>query len=145
MAYFVHFWVKLLECLDKIFDRRRDFAQERCCSSYEDQDFASDFPGRSATFDVEYMVVLIISPGGKCYIVCGEQKLYISLLMEEGISIFVVLWFAEKELWVIHVLFYTLYIFIHCEDLSFSSCVFTTFLIFSLFAGLFTVDMPIII
>ena len=112
MAYFVHFWVKLLEGLVKMFDRRRDFAQERCCFGYEDQDFASDFPGRSATFDVKYMVVLIISPGGKCYIVCGEQKLYISLLMEEGISI-LLCYGLQKRNYGLYMYYFTHYIYLY--------------------------------
>ena len=41
---------------------------------------------------------------------------------------FGVLWFTEKELWVIYVLFYTLYIFIHCNDTGGIMYVFSIFM-----------------
>ena len=65
------------------------FLQRKCYYAYGDSIFCYRFPGRSATLDVESIVMLIIIPGRQCYIVCGEQKLYILLLMEECFSILV--------------------------------------------------------
>ena len=60
--------------------------------------------------------MLIIIPGESATL-SVENRNYTFYCSWRNVSLFGVLWFTEKELWVIYVLFYSLYIFIHCNDI----------------------------
>ena len=89
------------------------FPWKECYISCGGQVCTCDFPGRSATLDLESMVMLIIFPGRKCCFVCGEQRLYNLLFMEECFSI-LVYYGLQRLIYGLYMHYLTYYVHVCC-------------------------------